>query len=89
LYNIGSLTASFWSKFSESFLFADDGWNLVFAKSIEDCNSKLQTVANELATWCDLAGLTLNANKRELIGFGFMLNTIHLNGKPILPKDSV
>ena len=89
LYNIRSLTASFWSKFSESFLFADDGWNLVFAKSIEDCNSKLQTVANELATWFDLAGLTLNVNKSELIGFGFTPNTIHLDGKPILPKDSV
>ena len=63
MYNIGTLTSSFWSKFSEAFLFADDGQNLVAAKTVEECNSKLQIVANELAHWFDLAGLTLNVKR--------------------------
>ena len=89
LYNIGSLTASFWSNLSEAFLFADDGWNIVFGNTIAECNAKLQTVANDLACWFDLAGLTLNVSKSELIGFGFTPNTIHLDGKSIVPKESV
>ena len=89
LYNIGTLTSSFWSKFSEAFLFADDGQNLVAAKTVEECNSKLQIVANELARWFDLAGLTLNVKKSELIGFGFTPSNILLNGQLIAPKTSI
>ena len=89
LYNIGSLTASFWSKLSEAFLFADDGSNLVYANTVEECNSKLQMVANELARWFDLAGLTLNVSKSEVIGFGFTPKNILLNGELIVPKHSI
>ena len=38
---------------AESFLYVDDGINVVAADSVEECNSKLQQVATDLALWYD------------------------------------
>ena len=63
-FNIGTITAAFWILIAESFLYADDGVNVISADSIEECNSKLQSVASELARWYDMVGLALNVKKK-------------------------
>jgi len=88
-FNIGSISASFWSFLSESFLYADDGCNVIAGDSIEECNEKIQKVACELSQWYDMAGLTLSTAKSELIGFGFDPNPITVNGATILPSNSI
>mgnify|MGYP000927890953 FL=1 len=88
-FNIGSLTAAFWSIIAESFLYADDGVNVISADSIEECNSKLQKVASDLAHWYDMIGLTLNIKKSEVMGFGFVPNTIYIDNTPIIPQSSI
>jgi len=88
-FNIGSLSASFWSKLSDSILYADDGNNVISADSFEECNSKLQKVATELALWFDMVGLTMNIKKSEVIGFGFDPNPILINGETIYPSKSI
>ena len=42
---------------------SDDGMNVVYADSIEECNALLQAVALDLANWYDLVGLSLNVKK--------------------------
>ena len=88
-YNVGSTSAASWSKISESFLFADDGANVIAGDSISDCNQKIQEVANELALWFDLVGLTLNPQKSEVIGFGFDPEPITIKGHLVQPKKSI
>ena len=88
-YNIGSISAASWSKISESFLFADDGSNVIAGDSISECNKKIQDVANELSLWFDLVGLTLNPLKSEVLGFGFDPEPITIKGHVIHPKKSI
>ena len=65
------------------------GNNVIAADSFEECNSKLQKVANELALWFDMVGLTMNIKKSEVIGFGFDPNPILINGETIYPSKSI
>ena len=88
-FSIGTLTAAFWSAVAESFLYADDGMNVVYADSIEECNALLQAVALDLANWYDLVGLSLNVKKSEVMGFGFTPNPIVLNNETILPSKAI
>jgi len=88
-YNIGSLTAAFWTALAESLLYADDGVNIIYGNTIEECNMKLQTVALELARWYDLVGLSLNIKKSEVMGFGFAPNSISINNESIKPTKSI
>jgi len=88
-YNIGSLTAAFWTALAESLLYADDGINIIYADTIEECNSKLQSVALELSRWYDLVGLSLNVKKSEVMGFGFTPKIISINNESIKPSTSI
>ena len=41
-----------------------------------------------LAFWFDVVGLSLNASKSKVVGFGFYPNPITINGVTILPSKS-
>ena len=88
-FNIGTITAAFWCTLAESFLYADDGTNVVAADSVEECNSKLQQAATDLALWYDKIGLSLNIKKSEVLGFGFVPDPIFINNSPIFPRSSI
>jgi len=88
-YNIGSITAAFWTALAESLLYADDGINIIYANTIEECNAKLKSVALELASWYDLVGLSLNVKKSEVMGFGFTPDIISINNESIIPSKSI
>jgi len=89
LYNIASLSAAFWSRLSEAFLFADDGLNVVSAPTTFECNDKILSVTHEIVDWFDMAGLTLNIKKSEIIGFGFTPNPVTINGQVITPTSEI
>ena len=89
LFNIGYLSQYIWSHISEYFSYADDGSDVIAADTIEECNMRIQEVANLRAAWFDAAGLPINTTKTELMGIGFLPDPIHINGKAIHPSTSI
>ena len=64
-------------------------WEHGCINTIEECNSKLQSVALELSRWYDLVGLSLNVKKSEVMGFGFTPKIISINNESIKPSTSI
>ena len=89
LFNIGYLTQCLWSRISEYFGYADDGSEVIAADTIEECNKRIQEVANLRAAWFDAAGLPINTSKTELMGISFVPDPININGCIIHPSTSI
>jgi len=88
-FNIGTMSQTLWCDFVESSLFADDGGDVVFGDTAEECQARIQEAADKKADWFDCAGLTLNIDKSEVIGFGFSPSPISINGEIISPSTSI
>jgi len=88
-FNIGTVSQTLWVDFLESSYFADDGSDVIFADTVEECQYLIQETADRKAEWFRNAGLTLNVTKSELIGFGFTPNPILVNGQTVSPKTSI
>jgi len=89
LFNVGSITQALWCPESESTHFADDGGDIIAADTAEECQALIQLVAEKRTKWFNLAGLSLNAKKSELIGFGFDPAPITIEGETIIPSKSI
>jgi hypothetical protein len=89
LYNIGSLTLSLWNDESESTVFADDGGEVVWGWSASECQQKAIKAAEKVIQWFDAVGLTLNAKKSEIVGFGFDPDPIVIQGEEIVPSKTL
>ena len=89
LYNVGTASQSFWCDLIESAYFADDGSDVVFGDTEDECQLQLQDAANKKAEWFESVGLTLNVSKSEILGFGFSPNPISINNQIISPSTSI
>ena len=89
LYNIGTLSLPAWNKNSESIMYADDDVELVVADTEEECQKLAQEAADKVSEWYRMVGLSLNANKSEIMGFGFEPRPITVGGKNIVPTKTV
>jgi len=88
LYNIGTITQFFWTLLSDFFGFADDGTDVISAMSIHECNEKIKKLILERSKWYELAGMTLNASKTQIVGFGFTPAAQELHDITITPSSS-
>ena len=83
-YNIVSISLPLWVRKKAidvaNIQYADDGVSVITAESIEECEEKAQVVINSLVDWFRATGLSLNAAKSEMIGFGF-------NPRPLMAGD--
>ena len=89
LFNISLITQPLWCNDSSGTHFADDGGDVIAADTEEECQALIQKVAERKAEWFDLAGLSLNAKKSEVIGFGFTPAPITVGGEIIHPSTSI
>jgi len=71
LYNIGTISQYYWSKISTLYGYADDGSDVISARTAAECNEKIRAVMELRQRWYSLAGLSLNIQKTSLMGFGF------------------
>jgi len=88
LYNVGTITLYFWTLLSVFFGFADDGADVICAPSICECNEKISLLLEERSRWYEFAGMTLNAAKTQIIGFGFTPEVQVLHGISIYPSSN-
>ena len=63
--------------------------DVIAADTIDECNKRIQDVANLRAAWFDAAGLPINTSKTELMGLGFQPDPIVVNGSVIQPSTSI
>ena len=89
LFNLGTLSYAIWSTILENTIFADDGSDIVFASTDAELNTKLRSTADARISWFNLAGLTLNASKSELLGFGTQPDPLLIDGTLIKPTNSI
>jgi len=68
LFNIGTLSQYFWSAYSILFGYADDGTDLVYGQTIDECNEKIRKVMAARQQWYKLAGMSLNVEKTKITG---------------------
>ena len=88
LYNIGTASQSLWCDFLESSYFADDGSDVVFGDTDDECQARLQEAADKKAEWFECIGLTLNVSKSEVVGFGFNPKEVKIQNEVIIPSTS-
>jgi len=89
LFNIGTLSQYFWSAYSILFGYADDGTDLVYGQTIDECNEKIRKVMAARQQWYKLAGMSLNVEKTKIMGFGFSPNPLMLGNIEIEPSSSM
>ena len=89
LFNVGSLSNAIWTVLSDNVLYADDGGDVVVGDSMEELNHNIKTTASVRAAWFNLAGLTLNGAKSELMGFGVSPEPLIIEGATIKPSKFV
>jgi len=86
-YNVGTMSHAILSINSDLAGYADDEMNIVHAKTIEECNSKILSVVQERMAWYKQIGIALNLAKTELIGFGFKPDCITIDNHSISPSQ--
>jgi len=89
MFSLVSISQAILSIISEFFGYADDGLDIVHGLNAEECNSKLQQIANERVDWYKNIGLSLNLAKSETIGFGYTPGPISIDGQIISPKMEI
>jgi len=89
LFNVGTISQPLWCPDSSGVHFADDGGDIIAADTEAECQELIQKVAEKKAEWFRLAGLSLNAKKSELIGFGFTPAPIMIEGETVHPTTSI
>ena len=87
-FNLGSLSNALWDAISKNILYADDGSDVITGETEEELNNNIRATARIRASWFDKAGLTLNASKSELIGFGVQPEPLQIDGSVIQPSSS-
>ena len=88
-YNVGTMSPAILAKNSDFAGYADDEMNVVYAKSIEDCNKKIMLIVRDRIAWYKQMGLALNLAKTELIGFGFTPDCIVIDKLTIPPSQNI
>ena len=88
LYNVGTISLYFWTLISIFFGFADDGADVICASSTQECDAKISLLLAERSRWFDLAGMTLNVAKTQIVGFGFTPAVQVLHGISIEPSNN-
>ena len=90
LFNLGSLSNALWTVLSDLILYADDGGDIISGASDFELNNNIRSIALLRSSWFNLAGLSLNAAKSELIGFfGAQLEPLTIEGHTIHPSSSI
>jgi len=89
LFNLASLSNALWTTISENVLYADDGGDVITGDSEAELNNNIRSTALLRSSWFKLAGLTLNAAKSELIGFGTTPEPLVIEGSTIFPSSSI
>ena len=90
LFNLGSLSNALWTVLSDLILYADDGGDVISGATNLELNNNIRAIALLRSTWFNLAGLSLNAAKSELIGFfGAVLEPHTIEGHTIHPSSSI
>ena len=77
-----------WTILSKFFGFADDGADVISAPTIRECNKKIKLLLSERSKWFGLAGMTLNAAKTQIVGFGFKPDVHTLHDIEVQPSSS-
>jgi len=88
LYNVGTISLYFWTLLSKFFGFADDGADVISAPTVRECNNKIQLLLSERSKWFELAGMTLNASKTQIVGFGFKPDVQSLHDFEVQPSSN-
>jgi len=89
LFNLGTLSNALWSLLSHLVQYADDGGDVISGSTDSELNENIRLTATARTTWFNLAGLTLNASKSEIIGFGSHIEPLTINGQTIHPTSSI
>ena len=89
LFNLGTMSNVLWATLSYLIQYADDGGDIISGSNDHELNENIRATALARTTWFSLAGLTLNASKSELIGFGSQPEPLTIDGHTILPTSSI
>jgi len=69
--------------------YADDGLDVVYGSTIEECDKKLKLVILEKFEWYRSIGLSLNLNKSEIIGIGYSPAPVKIDDMLICLKQEI
>jgi len=89
LFNIGTISQYFWTIKSKLYGYADDGFDLISAPTVAECNLKIKEVMKARQQWYALSGMALNIQKTALIGFGFTPDNVNIENFTIEPVTSI
>ena len=89
MFNLASISQALFCLISDFIGYADDGLDIVYGETEDECNSKLQYVVNERLAWYSEIGLSLNMSKTEIVGIGYTPAPINLESIVILPKSEI
>jgi len=89
LFNLGTLSNALWTCLSFLVQYADDGGDVISGSTEAELNDNIRATALARTAWFNHAGLTLNASKSELIGFGLQPNPLIIDGHTIHPSSSI
>ena len=89
-FNLGCLSNALWTTLSFLIQYADDGGDIISGDSDIELNKNIRATALARTNWFNLAGLSLNASKSELIGFfGSRPEPLEIEGHTIQPSTSI
>ena len=89
LYNLGTISLPLWNEGSESVVYADDDVELVIGETNEECQMLAQEAADKVTEWYTLVGLSINAKKSEVVGFGFNPDPVCVAGVSVQPSNTI
>jgi len=88
-FNLATLSRALLCLLADSAGYADDGLDVVYGSTPEECDSKLKLVIQERVEWHQKIGLALNSAKTEFIGFGYTPAPMNIDGINLLPKSEI
>jgi len=89
LFNLGCISNALWSTLSDAELYADDGGDVIAGSDDQELNENIRATALARTAWFNMAGLSLNVSKSELIGFGTVPQPLIIEGHTIHPSMSI
>ena len=66
-------------------MYADDDVELVIGNTVEECQNLAKIAANKVTEWYSMVGLSINAKKSEVMGFGFQPSPVDIAGLEVQP----
>jgi len=83
------MSQAIFAVLSDFFGYADDGMDVVYGDTAQECNLKLQSIVAQRSEWYRKIGLALNISKTEIMGFNFIPDPITIRNHTISAKHKI